>query len=185
MPRFLQRTVAWPPECSKPIAPCRLPPGVSWNSGGYFGCDPVDFYSKVFHSWPKTQIVLRPYRIKNRSIFRFLLKLIKLKPRVVVLVKRIADIYLWTALARICGAERVIAIDRLTPSERQRLIRTNQSEDKEKSSLYDAFDVFALPSTGESLPYPTLKRGCAKTCDWRQDGIHPMRNRGWRRWITC
>ena len=43
------------------------------------------------------------------------------------------------------------AIARLSASQRQRLIRINQFEDKEKPSLYDAFDVFALPSTGESF----------------------------------
>lgn len=43
------------------------------------------------------------------------------------------------------------AIDRLSPSQRQRLIRIDQFEDGEKPSLYDAFDVFALPSTGESF----------------------------------
>ena len=43
------------------------------------------------------------------------------------------------------------AIERLSPSERQRFIRIDQFEDKDKASLYDAFDVFVLPSTGESF----------------------------------
>jgi glycosyltransferase involved in cell wall biosynthesis len=43
------------------------------------------------------------------------------------------------------------AIDQLTHSEQRCLIRINQFEEAEKASLYDAFDVFALPSTEESF----------------------------------
>lgn len=87
--------------------------------GGQQDCvvwyDPVDFYSTSFEGWPKVQILLRPYRINNRSIFRFWIELIRLQPRVVVFVKGIADIYPWSAYlaARLSGAERFIAIDHL------------------------------------------------------------------------
>lgn len=54
------------------------------------------------------------------------------------------------------------AIDRLSASQRQRLIRINQFEDKEKSSLYDAFDVFVLPSTGESFGLSYLEAWMCK-----------------------
>jgi len=43
------------------------------------------------------------------------------------------------------------AIDQLTTSERQRLIQITEFEEAQKPSLYDAFDVFALPSIGESF----------------------------------
>jgi glycosyltransferase involved in cell wall biosynthesis len=43
------------------------------------------------------------------------------------------------------------AIEQLTGSEQRRLVRISQFEEAEKSSLYDAFDVFALPSIGESF----------------------------------
>ena len=43
------------------------------------------------------------------------------------------------------------AIEQLTGSEQCRLIRISQFEEAEKPSLYDAFDVFALPSIGESF----------------------------------
>jgi glycosyltransferase involved in cell wall biosynthesis len=43
------------------------------------------------------------------------------------------------------------ALEQLTSSEKCRLIRINQFEEAEKPSLYDAFDVFALPSTEESF----------------------------------
>jgi len=77
--------------------------------------DPVDFYSQVFHDRPNTQVLLRPYRMNHRTIFKFWLGLIKLKPRVVVFSKGIADIYPWSVYlaARLCGAERVIAIEHL------------------------------------------------------------------------
>lgn len=77
--------------------------------------DPVDFYSASFRGWPKVQVLLRPYRINNRSILRFWIELIRLKPHVVVFVKGIADIYPWSAYlaARLSGAERVIAIEQL------------------------------------------------------------------------
>jgi hypothetical protein len=77
--------------------------------------DPVDFYSTSFQGWPKVQILLRPYRVNNRSIFRFWIELIRLQPRVVVFVKGIADIYPWSAYlaARLSGAERFVAIDHL------------------------------------------------------------------------
>ncbi|MDZ4855892.1 MAG: glycosyltransferase family 4 protein [Nitrospirota bacterium] len=43
------------------------------------------------------------------------------------------------------------AIEQLTGSEQRRLVRISQFEEAEKSSLYDAFDIFALPSIGESF----------------------------------
>ncbi|HKU52606.1 MAG TPA: glycosyltransferase family 4 protein, partial [Nitrospira sp.] len=43
------------------------------------------------------------------------------------------------------------AIEQLTGSEQGRLVRISQFEEAEKPSLYDAFDVFALPSVGESF----------------------------------
>lgn len=87
--------------------------------GGQQDCvvwyDPVDFYSTSFQGWPNVQVLLRPYRINNRSILRFWFELIRLKPRVVVFVKGIADIYPWSAYlaARLSGAERFVAIDHL------------------------------------------------------------------------
>jgi len=43
------------------------------------------------------------------------------------------------------------AFQQLSRSERERFIRIDQFPDEDKSSLYEAFDVFALPSTGESF----------------------------------
>jgi glycosyltransferase involved in cell wall biosynthesis len=43
------------------------------------------------------------------------------------------------------------AIERLGSFERQRLVRINEFDEKDKASLYDAFDVFVLPSTEESF----------------------------------
>lgn len=43
------------------------------------------------------------------------------------------------------------AIEQLTGSEQCRLVRISRFEEAEKPSLYDAFDVLALPSTGESF----------------------------------
>lgn len=43
------------------------------------------------------------------------------------------------------------AIEQLTGSEQRRLVRISQFEEAEKPSLYDAFDVFALPSISESF----------------------------------
>ena len=77
--------------------------------------DPVDFYSQMFHDRPNTQVLLRPYRLNHQTVFKFWLGLINLKPRVVVFSKGIADIYPWSVYlaARLCGAERVIAIEQL------------------------------------------------------------------------
>ena len=87
--------------------------------GGQQDCviwyDPVDFYSQAFHDRPNTQVLLRPYRMHHRTVFKFWRDLIQLKPRVVVFSKGIADIYPWSVYlaARLCGAERVIAIEQL------------------------------------------------------------------------
>jgi glycosyltransferase involved in cell wall biosynthesis len=43
------------------------------------------------------------------------------------------------------------AIERLGSFERQRLVRINEFDEKDKASLYDAFDIFVLPSTEESF----------------------------------
>jgi len=43
------------------------------------------------------------------------------------------------------------AIGRLGSFERQRLVRINEFDEKDKASLYDAFDVLVLPSTEESF----------------------------------
>jgi glycosyltransferase involved in cell wall biosynthesis len=77
--------------------------------------DPTDFYSDAFEDWPNVRIMRRPYRIHNRTIVRFWFELVRLRPRVVVLVKGIADIFPWTAYlaARISGAKRIIVIDQL------------------------------------------------------------------------
>lgn len=42
-------------------------------------------------------------------------------------------------------------IEGLTETERERIVRINEFPEKDKASLYDSFDVFALPSTGESF----------------------------------
>ncbi len=80
---------------------------------------------------------------------------------VVQLVEAMRTVWKWNPEVRLVLAghrsdehqdiEVGTAIDCLSPSERQRLIRISQFEDKEKASLYDAFDVFVLPSTGESF----------------------------------
>ena len=77
--------------------------------------DPVDFYSKAFHDRPNTQVLFRPYRISHRTAFKFWRGLLQLRPRVVVFEKGNADIYPWSAYlaARLCGAERVIAVEHL------------------------------------------------------------------------
>lgn len=43
------------------------------------------------------------------------------------------------------------AVEQLSASETSRLIRISQFEEAEKPSLYDAFDIFVLPSVGESF----------------------------------
>jgi len=42
-------------------------------------------------------------------------------------------------------------LERLTELERQRLVRIDEFAEKDKGSIYDAFDVFVLPSTEESF----------------------------------
>jgi glycosyltransferase involved in cell wall biosynthesis len=55
-----------------------------------------------------------------------------------------------------------VTIDALSPSEKQRLIRISQFDDRAKAALYDAFDVFALPSTGESFGISYLEAWMCK-----------------------
>lgn len=43
------------------------------------------------------------------------------------------------------------AIEQLSGLEQRRLVRISQFEEAEKSSLYDAFEVFALPAIGEAF----------------------------------
>ena len=54
------------------------------------------------------------------------------------------------------------AIDQLTGIEQARLIQISQFEDADKPSLYDAFDVFALPSIGESFGLAYLEAWLCK-----------------------
>jgi len=54
------------------------------------------------------------------------------------------------------------AIQQLSCSERERFIRIEQFTDEEKASLYDAFDVFALPSTAESFGLAYLEAWLCK-----------------------
>jgi glycosyltransferase involved in cell wall biosynthesis len=39
----------------------------------------------------------------------------------------------------------------LTETERERVVRIHDFAEQDKASIYDAFDVFVLPSTGESF----------------------------------
>lgn len=77
--------------------------------------DPIDFYSARLQDRPEIAVRLRPYRISHRTVLRFWLDLVKLRPRVVVFVKGIADIYPWSAYlaARLSGTDRVLAIEQL------------------------------------------------------------------------
>ncbi len=43
------------------------------------------------------------------------------------------------------------SLQRLSELERQRIVRIDEFDEKDKGSIYDAFDVFALPSTEESF----------------------------------
>ena len=43
------------------------------------------------------------------------------------------------------------ALGRLSPGERTRVVEIDGFEERDKSSIFDAFDVFAMPSTGESF----------------------------------
>ncbi len=54
------------------------------------------------------------------------------------------------------------AVDQLTSIERARLIQISQFADADKPSLYDAFDVFALPSIGESFGLAYLEAWLCK-----------------------
>jgi glycosyltransferase involved in cell wall biosynthesis len=44
-----------------------------------------------------------------------------------------------------------IMLESLNEAERKRIVRINEFSEKDKPSLYDAFDVFVLPSEGESF----------------------------------
>ena len=80
---------------------------------------------------------------------------------VVQLVHAMKIVWRWNAEVRLIiaghqstehqGLAIQSAIEQLTGSEQCRLVRINQFEEAEKPSLYDAFDVLALPSTGESF----------------------------------
>ena len=55
-----------------------------------------------------------------------------------------------------------VALDHLTATERARLIQISQFEDADKPSIYDALDVFALPSIGESFGLAYLEAWLCK-----------------------
>ena len=44
-----------------------------------------------------------------------------------------------------------VLLESLTQAERERIVRIHDFANHEKASIYDAFDVFVLPSTGESF----------------------------------
>jgi len=76
---------------------------------------PVDFYSRYFTDRPEVSVVPRPYRVTRRTVLGFWWRLVRLRPRVVVFVKGIADAHPWYAYlaARLSGARRVFAIEHL------------------------------------------------------------------------
>lgn len=80
---------------------------------------------------------------------------------VVQLVHAMKIVWRWNAEVRliIAGHQSIehqglavqSAIEQLTGAEQCRLVRISHFEEAEKPSLYDAFDIFALPSVGESF----------------------------------
>lgn len=80
---------------------------------------------------------------------------------VVQLVHAMKIVWRWNAEVRLIiaghqstehqGLAVQSAIKQLTGSEQCRLVRISHFEEAEKPSLYDAFDIFALPSIGESF----------------------------------
>ena len=80
---------------------------------------------------------------------------------VVQLVHAMKIVWRWNAEVRLIiaghqstehqGLAVQSAIEQLTGSEQCRLVRISHFEEAEKPSLYDAFDIFALPSVGESF----------------------------------
>ena len=80
---------------------------------------------------------------------------------VVQLVHAMKIVWRWNAEVRLIiaghqssehqGLAVQSAIEQLSSAEQSRLVRISQFEDADKPSLYDAFDIFVLPSIGESF----------------------------------
>lgn len=60
------------------------------------------------------------------------------------------------------GSAAQSVLEELTDRERQRLVRINKFEETDKPSLYDALDVFVLPSIGESFGLAYLEAWLCK-----------------------
>ena len=75
------------------------------------------------------------------------------------LLQSMRDVWRWNSLIRVILAgprsprhdELAPVMDSFTDTERARVIRIDQFPDEDKASIYDACDVFVLPSTGESF----------------------------------
>lgn len=91
---------------------------------------------------------------------------------VVQLIDAMKIVWNWNAEVRLIlaghrsnehqGSAVKVAIEQLSASERQRLICISQFAESEKASLYDSFDIFALPSVGESFGLAYLEAWLCK-----------------------
>jgi glycogen synthase len=89
---------------------------------------------------------------------------------VVALLEAMKIVWKWNSdvrlvLAGVCPPdrnERDVAIETLPDADKRRIIRIDGFQEAEKASLYDAFDVFVLPSVSESFGIAYLE---AWMCD--------------------
>jgi glycosyltransferase involved in cell wall biosynthesis len=78
---------------------------------------------------------------------------------VVALIQAMRTVWQWNPEVRLVLAgfvpsgppERDRAIDALSDQERRRIVRIDRFDESEKASIYDALDIFVMPSTEESF----------------------------------
>jgi glycosyltransferase involved in cell wall biosynthesis len=102
--------------------------------------------------------IRRRYGLGSSPVVGFVGRLIPRKGAI-ALLQAMRTVWAWNPKVRLVLAgsappgvsEVEDVIQRFTPDERRRIIRIPEFREREKASIYDAFDVFVLPSTSESF----------------------------------
>src|SRR6185295_13015586 len=116
------------------------------------GIHPEDFEKR------DGRAVREAYHIGNHPVVGFVGRLVANKGIATVIAamrqvwKTNSEVRLLIAgAAPASSADDVLRLHELSPLERSRVIRISDFKDEDKASIFDALDVFALPSVGESF----------------------------------
>jgi glycosyltransferase involved in cell wall biosynthesis len=130
---------------------------------GGVGVDPELFRAR------DGSVIRRRYGLENRLIVGYVGRQAANKGAA-ELLRAMADVWRWNPEVRLVLAgpravrdkEMEQTLSRLTPFENERIVRINEFAQTDKASIFDAFDVFVLPSTSESFGISYLEAWLCK-----------------------